>query len=250
MRFGLLLLLILTPSLSVWGKVLIVCDEVPAMQLLASQLKAAEAINSTIVQQTDMPRDLSGYSSVIVYIHRKLAEEAEKLFINYAESGGNLVLLHHSISSGKRPNRYWFPFLHISLPEGEFEQGGYRWTEGVSLEIVNLAPTEYITTHKVDYPKRIAYTSSEKAGEPAVYPGFRLDNTEVYLNHVFTGQRTILLGIKYTDAKTGKTYMQDRGGWYMPAGKGRVVYLMVGHSRRDFEDPAYSRIVVNAATGK
>ena len=34
----------------------------------------------------------------------KMGEPAEKTFIQYAESGGKLVLLHHSISSGKRPN--------------------------------------------------------------------------------------------------------------------------------------------------
>jgi type 1 glutamine amidotransferase len=59
-----------------------------------------------------------------------------------------------------------------------------------------------------------------------------------------------LLGLKYTDAKSGATYMQDTAGWLKPADKGWIVYLMPGHTKHDFEDPAYGRIVVNAITWK
>ena len=163
-------------------------------------------------------------------------------------AGQRTAYLHHSISSGKRPNKYWFPFLKINLPEGPFESGGYKWIEPVTIGLVNLAPGEYITTHKVTYPTDIAYVSSESGGEARPYPGVELEQSEVYLNHAFLGPRTILLGLKYTDAKTGKTYMQDRAGWYMPAGKGWVIYLMAGHSARDFENPAYGQIVTNAVT--
>ena len=47
---------------------------------------------------------------------------------------------------------------------------------------------------------------------------------------------------------TGKTYMQDRAGWVKPVGKGWLVYLMPGHRKSDFENPAYGRIVLNAKT--
>ena len=40
----------------------------------------------------------------------------------------------NSISSGKRKNARWFPFLEVSLPEGDLNQGGYKWIEGVTLE--------------------------------------------------------------------------------------------------------------------
>jgi type 1 glutamine amidotransferase len=40
--------------------------------------------------------------------------------------------------------------------------------------------------------------------------------------------------------------MQDRAGWYKPAGKGWVMYFMAGHSVRDLENPAYAQILVNA----
>ena len=228
------------------GQVLIVADEFPAMEVLATKLKTAEGIESMLVKQTEMPADLSKYSCLIVYIHKSIGEPAEKAFIQYTVLGGKLVVIHHSISSGKRANKYWFPFLKISLPEGDFEKGGYKWIEPVAMELVNLAPKEYITSHKVRYPSKIVYTSSDKGGGTKMYPGFKLEDTEVFLNHVLNTPRTILLGLKYTDAKTGKTYMQDRAGWYMPAKKGWVVYLMAGHTVRDFENPIYGQIVVNA----
>ncbi|MEK7409450.1 MAG: ThuA domain-containing protein [Acidobacteriota bacterium] len=220
--------------------VLIVADEVPAMEVLAGKLKAAAGVQSTIVQQTAMPADLSKYSALVVYIHRTIGEPAEKAFINYAESGGRLVLLHHSISSGKRANNYWFPFLKISLPAGSLEQGGYKYFDPAVMEIVNLAPREFITTHKVAYDRKVSYRDQ---GE---LPGFRLEDTEVYLNHVLTAPRTVLLGLKFTDPKSGQTYMQDRAGWYMKTGQGWVMYFMAGHGAREFEHPAYAQILVNA----
>lgn len=243
-----LLLLFCGSLLASSNNVLIVADEFPAMEVLAARLKASEGIESTLVKQTAIPADLSQFSALIVYIHMKMGEPAEKTFIQYAESGGKLVLLHHSISSGKRPNKYWFQFLKINLPEGDFEKGGYRWIEPVTLELVNLAPKEYITTHKVTYPSKISYTRSDGEGGAATYPGVKLEQSEVYLNHVFLGSRTLLLGLKYVDAQTGKTYMQDRAGWYMRTQKGWVVYLMAGHSARDFENSTYGQIVTNAVT--
>lgn len=224
--------------------VLIVADEIPAMQVLAAKLEAAESIHSAIVRQEGMPADLSKYSAVIVYIHRALHEPPEKAFVAYAEAGGRLVLLHHSISSGKRSNRYWFPFLKVRLLKGKMSAGGYKWIEGVTLQIVNLAPEAYITSHNVHYDERIPYKEGKQL------PGFTLEDSEVYLNHVLQGPRTILLGLKYTDAKSGKTYLQDHAGWFMKTGKGSVVYLMPGHSIRDFENPACAQIVVNAAVYK
>lgn len=243
-----LLLLFCGSLLASSNKVLIVADEFPAMEVLAARLKTAEGIESTLVKQTEIPADLSQFSALIVYIHMKMGEPAETTFIQYAESGGKLVLLHHSISSGKRPNKYWFRFLNINLPEGDFEKGGYRWIQPVALELVNLAPKEYITTHKITYPSKIIYTRSDVEGVAETYPGFKLEQSEVYLNHVFLGPRTLLLGLKYSDAETGKIYMQDRAGWYMPTKKGWVVYLMPGHSARDFENSSYGQIVTNAVT--
>src|SRR5437870_2976898 len=93
---------------SVLADALIVADEFPAMEVLSKQLKTQEHIQSTVVSQKDMPASLAHFDAVIVYIHGALSNSAERAFIDYTEAGGKLVLLHHSISSGKRKNEHWF----------------------------------------------------------------------------------------------------------------------------------------------
>jgi len=226
--------------------VLIVADEIPAMEVLAGKLKAEENLASQIVTQANMPADLSGFAAVIVYIHMNLQESAEKAFIAYTRAGGKLVVLHHSISSGKRKNKQWFSFLGVALPQGDVSQGGYKWIEPVTLDVVNLAPDHFIAAHKVKYPAQVPYQRSEANTSIENLPGFTLKESEVYLNHVLTGSRTVLLGLKYTDTKSSKTYMQNHAGWIKPAGKGWIIYLLPGHSALDFENPTYARIVLNA----
>jgi hypothetical protein len=227
--------------------VLIVADEFPAMQVLAGKLKDGANLDSRIVKQTEMPQGLGQFQAVIVYIHGDIREQAERAFISYTKGGGKLVLLHHSISSGKRRNRYWIPFVAVNLPYGEFSEGGYKWIDPVTLEIVNLAPDHYITTHQVKYEAQIPYLRS---GAEKKLPGFTLAGTEVYLNHVFTEPRTILLGLKYNDAVTGKVYMEDTAGWYKRSGQGWIIYFMAGHTAQEFEHPAYGQMVVNAVVFK
>ena len=114
-------------------------DEFPAMEVVRQRLQAEEKVASRLVEQSAIPAQLSDFQAVVVYIHKGLAASAERAFINYAEAGGRLVLLHHSISSGKRQNHDWFKFLGVELPEGPVEQGGYKWIEGVTVEWVNIA---------------------------------------------------------------------------------------------------------------
>ena len=237
--------LLLCWSAAARGEVLIVADEFPAMEVLAHALKDQEGIDSRTVRQAEMPASLGAFSAVIVYIHMNLDETAEQAFIAYAHQGGKLVVLHHSISSGKRANREWFPFLGVRLPEGDVAQGGYQWIEGVSWRVVNRAPTHFITTNKVKYEDQTSYAPQGAADGEKPLPSFTLPDAEVYLNHVWTGPRTLLLGLKYADQKSGKTYAQDTAGWYKRAGKGWVFYFMPGHSARDFQHPAFVRIVLN-----
>lgn len=242
------LALLLTAAFVGRADVLIVADEFPAMQALADQLKAEEKIDGKVVSQKEMPSDLAPFSAVIVYIHGALSESAENAFIDYTRAGGKLVLLHHSISSGKRKNAHWFEFMGISLPEGDVTQGGYKWIEGVTWDLVNLNPSHFIMTNRVSYPASIAYTNA--AGKSGSLPGFTLEHSEVYLNHVHKEPRTLLMGLKFTDPKTGTVYMQDRAGWIKPAGKGTLIYLMPGHTAKDFGNSAYGRIVLNAVIYK
>jgi hypothetical protein len=58
--------------------VLIVADEIPAMEALAKAMKAEEGIDSEIVTQAEMPASLADFRAVIVYIHQELYPEPEK----------------------------------------------------------------------------------------------------------------------------------------------------------------------------
>src|ERR1051326_5616293 len=176
-RLGLLAFILWTCCVGSQGDVLIVADEFPAMEYLAKQLKIQEAISSRVVSQTNLPT-LSGFEAVVVYIHLGLGETAERAFIEYAQAGGRLVLLHHSISSGKRQNRLWFNFLGVELPQGDLDAGGYKWIEGIRMECQVLTST-YITTNRVDY-----------GAASQVLAAFTLTGTEVYLNHRLSGPRT------------------------------------------------------------
>jgi hypothetical protein len=223
-----IVLLAMAAPLARAADILMVADELPAMGVLSNQLKTRIGSVAEIVTQDKMPADLSVYPVVMVYIHKDIDQAAEKAFIAYAKGGGKLILLHHSISSGKRKNQMWFPFLNISLP------AEYKYVDPATFQVVNLAPKHFITTNKVKYGETAIFESKE-------YPAFTLHDTEIYLNHVFTGPRTILLGVKYLD-----TYMQPTAGWYMPAEKGSVMYFMAGHNASDFDIPVYAQILANA----
>jgi hypothetical protein len=229
------------------GEVLIVADEIPAMETLAQKLKNLEGVTSTIVLQTALPESLNKYQAVIVYIHKVLNEGPEKAFIKYAQEGGKLIILHHTLGSGKKNNQFLFPFLGFDLLKKDVNEGGYKWKEDVDIEVVNLAPRHFITTNKVNYPSKFKYGESEK--KQKALPGFSLADTEVYLNHVYTTPRTILLGVIYKD-ETGKTWMQGQTAWCMPAEKGWVFYAQPGHTAKDFENPVYARILANAVIFK
>jgi trehalose utilization protein len=242
-----LVFLVSTVFSALCREVLIVADEFPAMEVVAAKLKSDSGIASRIIKQSEMPTDLTKFESVIVYIHGALSEPAENAFIDYATSGGRLVLLHHSISSGKRKNAHWFSFLGVSLPEGSVTNGGYKWIEGVSFSLVNLNPHHFIMTNHVNWPEQIAW-STNSVGVRTNLPGFTLHETEVYLNHAHTEPRTLLMGLKFDDPTTHRTYMQSTAGWVKNAGKGWVVYLMPGHTKHDFETAQYGQIVANAIT--
>lgn len=229
-------------------RALIVADEMPAMEVLADQMKSLEQVESRLVTQAKMPASLKPYDAVLVYIHGRLDETAERQLLAYAEEGGKLVLLHHSISSGKRRNREWFAKLGVELPEAAFEAGGYKWIEGVTLEVANLAPRHFITSHGVQYPDRFDYP--DQRGLWTERPGIRFDRSEVYLNHRLLGARIVLLGLKYADAGGDRIWIQHTAGWLKRLGKGLLIYLMPGHTVDEFRSPAYARIIANAVIWK
>ncbi len=229
-------------------KILIVHDELPQMEFLSGLLKERCGYEVEVKTQSGMPPDISPYKAVIVYIHGKLFEEPEKAFVAYAKSGGKLIVLHHSISSGKRKNVYWFDFLGVKLPEGSWEEGGYKWIEPVSQKVVNINPGHFITSHEIEYEGETFFESQKvKAGQ---YAYFTLkENSEVYLNHTFTDgkDKMLLLGFIYDGKEIGgKTIMQNTSGWLKKAGKGCLIYLQPGHSLEDMQSKPFQQIVVNA----
>ncbi len=234
-------------SVNALADALIVADEFPAMEVLARRLKAEEGVTSQLVDQGHLPGTLATFNAVVVYIHKGLEASAEQKFIEYARAGGRLVLLHHSISSGKRQNHDWFSFLGVDLPQGDVEQGGYKWIEDVQVKWFNLAPNHFIMTNRIAYRQTVT-TGSDNGTQ--TFPAFTLSNTEVYLNHVLKGPHTLLMGLQYTDPKTARTWTQQTAGWIRPVEKGWVIYFMPGHTLHDFEDPVYGRIVINALTAQ
>jgi hypothetical protein len=244
----LLLAALVTPAEAAPAEVpiLIVADEVPAMEVLSKQLAERAHARATIVnsKQAPVPEDLKPYRAVLVYIHGNLSDAAEKAFLSYGEQGGNLILLHHTISSGKRKNPAWFPALGITLPTGEFADGGYKYYDDVEWDLVNLAPKHPIL-RGVKFPKTVEYTAGKKL------PALPLDDTEIYLNHILDGPRTPLLGLRFTDAKSGgKLFLQDTAAWVKPLGRGQVSYFMPGHKKTDFDRPDYAQMIANAITFK
>jgi hypothetical protein len=251
MKHFLLLAMVLVVGVSdlAGEEVLIVADEIPAMQVLARQLEAGAAVQTSLVKQTNMPSALGRFSAVFVYIHGELKEPVELALIDYTRAGGKLVALHHSISSGKRKNRQWFDFLGIDLPSMDVRQGGYKWIEPTTLEVVNLARSHYITSHQVKYPSRLQFAHPDYKPKRSK-PGFVLPDSEVYLNHVLHGSPEVLLGFRFHDPSTGIDYAQATAGWYRPAGQGWIFYFMPGHTAKDFADPAYAQILVNTVRYK
>lgn len=225
-------------------EVLIVADEFHAMQVLAGHLEADTKVHTSIVGQTELPASLAAYHAVFVYLHGELQASAEHKFIQYANDGGNLILLHHTISSRKRENKDWFSFLHIELPSKPFTEGGYAYFDPVTYQAVNLATGNPITTRLVKFDQVTEFT--DPSGHETKLPATSFVDTEVYVNHVLQGTRTLLLGMKYTEPKTGKVYMQPTAGWLLPSGKGAVFYFMMGHRAEDFDNAAYRRILDNA----
>lgn len=229
-------------------KVIIVQDEMPQMEVLAKFLREKGRLSVAITDQSSFPKDLSAYDAVIVFIHRDLQENTENSIINYTKKGGKLICLHHSISSKKAQNKFYFDFLGMRLDKGPMEKGGYKWKES-SWSLVNLNSKHFITNSNVNWKEKISYTPSDYPATEAVYPGITFKHdSEVFINHKFTDgrEKTVLCGIVYHDKESDKTYMQDRGAWIKRQGKGVILYFMPGHIASDYENRNISQMILNA----
>ncbi|MCL5281511.1 MAG: ThuA domain-containing protein [Planctomycetes bacterium] len=237
------IVLILGASSQRPSEVLIVQDELPQMKVLAGFLQEKGHLSVTIRDQASLPKDLSTYRAVLVFIHRDLQEATERAIIDYAQQGGRLICLHHSISSAKAANKFYFNFLGVRLDKGPMAAGGYAY-KASGWTLVNLNPRHYITSFQVDWGQTMVYTPSDYPSVEGAYPSIRLgDDSEVFINHKFTDgrEKTVLCGIVYQDKETGRTYMQDRGAWIKRQGKGIIVYFMPGHTASDYQKNGIAR---------
>ncbi|HPI72034.1 MAG TPA: ThuA domain-containing protein [bacterium] len=239
------LLFFLANAVGAAEPVLIIKDELPQMQVLADYLNKKGGLEAELTDQERMPAELSSYRAVILYVHRRLLERTELAMIRYARQGGRLIVLHHSISSGKRANRHWFDFLNIRLANAPLEKGGYAYREPVTVQMINLAPDHYITSHNLVWPETADYDSL-----PAPAPAVTLTHTEVYLNHTFTNEteKQALCGFKYFDQASGRWYQQARSAWLQKTGQGYLFYFMFGHKNNDFENPVIAQLLLNSLT--
>ena len=240
------------------NKVLIVQDELPAVNVLSKFLSDEGNLKIEIVTQDSLPAKFSDYKAVIYYIHKNLYESAETAIINYTKNGGKFICLHHSISSGKVNNKYYFDFLGIQLDHAELSPNpvkpgeGYGWfhdgNKGIEYSLVNLNPNNFITSNKVIWNQQVTYKSSDEPSVMRIYPAITLKNTEAYMNHKFTDgrEKTVLCGIKFYDTRNGELFMQDRAVWYKNYGKGIIYYFMPGHSVSDYENRNVAQMILNA----
>jgi len=229
-------------------KVIVIQDELPQMKVLSKFLREKGQLSVTITDQTSFPQDLSVYDAVIVFIHGNLSQNTEKAIIKYTKNGGKLICLHHSISSAKAKNKFYFNFIGIQLDTGPMEKGGYKWKES-SWSLVNLNLQHFITKTDIKWNEKINYTPSDHPSSEKVYQCITLkEDSEVFINHKFTDgrQKVVLCGTAYYDKDSDKTYMQDRGAWIKRQGKGNIIYFMPGHIASDYENKNISQMILNA----
>ncbi len=236
-------------------KILIIQDEVEQMEVLSDFLANNDnRIEVKIVDQKSLPEDFLKYGVVILYVHRELYEPTETKIIDYTKNGGRFICLHHSISSKKAENKFFFEFLGIQLDgteksnDAELPGEGYAWVEPVVLTIVNLNPHHFVTSNNISWEDKMLYQSSDFPGITREYPSISFPDSEVYLNHKFTDgrEKTVLLGLKFFDERNNQLFMQDRAGWYRKSGKGYIFYFMPGHSSLEFQNKNYSQMILNA----
>ena len=230
--------------------VLIVSDEFETLEGLVEFLQTEAGYSVQMAAEDSVPSNLSNMHAVMMYVHGLFPAESAQKLIDYAESGGRLVVLHHGISSKKKLTPSWLPFLGIHLDREEGSEKYYTWLKPVAYDFVNLQPKHYITSHRVTYTRIVEYESSDRPSAPGRFPAIEFAGSEIFINHQFTDgrEKTVLFGYRYRDEKTGQVMMEDRNGWYKPAGKGWLFYFQPGDAATDFQNRNYCQILWNSLT--
>ena len=242
MRIFILLLFTILIHSCDQGRILIVADEWPQMDLLANTLLEHADYDIHKAEQDQVDFDLSAFDFVIMYVHKPLVPQAEQSLIDYTKDGGTLIVLHHGIASAKMQNPDWLDFLGIELFPRDHPEYPWGVIGQTTHTMVNLSPGHFITTNGIDYERNISFQSEYDSTFSGTFPAFDLPDTEVFLNQVFRGgQREVLFGFRIWDGSR----MQPTSGWYKRSGKGIVFYYQAGHSIADFENQNFIRVLMN-----
>lgn len=227
-------------------EILIVSDEWPQMEVLSAYLQEQGGYRIIKKEQGQIPTNISEMDGVIQFVHGMLNDKPAKQLMDYTHKGGKLLVLHHGVSSKKKQTKGWYEFLGMELDRAEDSKKRYVWIHDIDFEMVNLNPNHYITSNKVTYSENTDYESSDVPSLLKTYPSIKFTNSEVFINHQFIDgrEKTVLFGFKYNDSKTGKTWMQDRSGWYKKKGDGLLFYMQPGQIVNDFSDQ-YCQIILN-----
>lgn len=253
-RLCLFSLLLIAVALTAWSEsVIIVADEWPQMDILKHFLQQEGGYDVSSAEQTAMPENLADFYAVFMFVHGQFESAAADRMIDYVKNGGRLVIMHHGISSAKRAVPQWMDFLGVLLPEKSQDPvNPFIYFHDVEYELVNLNPNHYITSHEVSWPVKTEYQSSDSPSRSREYAAWPMTGSEIYLFHNFTDgrEKTVLCGFKFIDPKTGTVYMQDRGAWYKPSGKGWIFYFQPGHTSAEFQERNYCQMILNCLTWK
>lgn len=232
--------------------VLLISDRAGELDVLAAAMTSEGWTTSETTQKelllSSLDLDLSKYLTVTVYVHQTFDPILEEALIEYAESGGKLLVLHHSLASAKTANSKWLDFLGVSiLPDSK--KSPWKVTAQTSHQMVNLAPGHYLTTHNVEYPEQVDFSFLGRPDLEGSFPSFTLEDTEVFHNQILSqkDQKVILFGYKTSLAAdaSGLPRMEPTSGWYKSTGKGWVFYFQAGHTEEDFKHPSFSRVLLN-----
>jgi hypothetical protein len=223
-------------------------DEAGPMETLARGLEAHGYATRVEAEADFRKHMLEARPRVLfLYVHAVLTPDLENYLIAYTRGGGRLIIVHHGLASAKAQNPKYMDVLGMSITRDRAP----KWTVARgTVELVNLNPGHFVTTHHVSYPKSVAYQSSDSPSVEQTLPAIEFPDTEAFLNMMFTDGRrkTVLFGVRVTTADG--VQMQDRGGWMMPVGNGYVFYFQTGHFAKDFENPSYLQILMNAIEWK
>lgn len=223
--------------------VLVVHDEAEPMRAMARALSQDHGIAAELIDQADFV-EIRDRPAVFMYVHKPLLPEVEEALIAYAEQGGRLIILHHGIASAKVNNPRWLEFLGIRIQPRDDPEHPWKVLRG-TYQLLNLAPDHFVTTNKVSYEARVAYTPSDQPAAEQTLSALELPDTEIFLNQLFTDGRakTVLYGFR-TEID-GEVFEQDRAGWLKPTGQGMTFYFQPGHFAKDYT-PEYVQILANA----